>query len=105
MMIAPVIGFGQLALAINRAAEFPAPDDQRVFEQTALLQILNERRGRLVRAPALERKIARQVAVLIPAAMIKLNEAHAAFGQSPRQQTVGGVRARFARLRAVHLED
>src|SRR5215470_811233 len=103
-MIAPVIGLGQLSLAVDRAPEFPAPDDQRVFEQTALLQILNERRGRLIRAPALERKIARQVAVLIPAAVIKLDEAHATFGQASREQTVGGVRAGFARLRAVHLE-
>src|SRR5215475_13366597 len=60
MMIAPVIGLGQLALAINRAPEFPAPDDQRVVEQAALFQILNERRRRLVSPPALERQIAWQ---------------------------------------------
>src|SRR5215510_14126594 len=87
VMIAPIIDLGQLALAIDRAPEFPAPDDQRVFEQTALFQILNERRGRLISASALERKIARQIVVLIPAAVIKLNESHAAFGQASREQT------------------
>src|SRR6266540_3402176 len=91
VMIAPVIGLGQLALAIDRAPEFPAPDDQRVVEHAALLQILNERRRRLIRALALKRQIARQVAVLIPASVIKLNEANSAFGQAAREQTVGGV--------------
>src|SRR5215468_3116433 len=105
VMIATVIGLGELALAIDRAPEFPAPDDQRVVEQAALFQVLNERRGRLIRAPALERQVARQVAVLIPASVIKLNEADAAFGQTSREQTVGGVGAGLARFRAVHLED
>src|SRR5215471_9580106 len=105
VMIAPVIGLGQLALAIDRAPEFPAPDDQRVVEQAALLQILNERRRRLVSPPALKRQVARQVAMLIPASMIKLNEANASFGQAAREQTVGGVRSGLARFGAVHLED
>src|SRR5215510_16061770 len=98
VMIAPVIGLGQLALAIDRAPEFPAPDDQRVVEHASSLQILNERRRRLIRALALKRQIARQVAVLIPASVIKLNEANAAFGQAAREQTVGGVRSWLARF-------
>ena len=49
--------------------------------------------------------IARQVVVMIPAAMIELNEADAALGQPPREQAVGGKRAGLARLRPVHLED
>src|SRR5260370_22919877 len=32
MVIAPVIGLRELALAVDGAAEFPAPDDQRVIE-------------------------------------------------------------------------
>ena len=105
MMIAAVVRVGQLALAEHRAAELAAPDDQRVVEQAALLQIGDERRRRLIRALALQREIARQIVVLIPAAMIELDEAHVALGEPPRQQAVGGVRARLARLRAVHLED
>src|SRR5689334_7109214 len=101
VMIAPVIGLGQLALAINRATEFPAPDDQRVVQQPALLQIMNERRSRLIGAPALESQIARQVVVLIPAAMIKLNETNAALGPPARQQAVGGVSSGLARFGTV----
>ena len=39
MMIAAVVGVGQLALAVDRAAELAAPDDQRVVEQAALLEV------------------------------------------------------------------
>ena len=48
MMIAAVVVCRQLALAIDRAAELAAPDDQRVVQQAALLQILNQRRRRLI---------------------------------------------------------
>ena len=36
MMVAPVIFLRELALAVNRAAKFTAPDDERVVEQAAL---------------------------------------------------------------------
>ena len=38
----------ELALAVDRAAELAAPDDQRVIEQAALLQVLDQRGARLV---------------------------------------------------------
>ena len=53
MMIAAVIVFGELALAINRAPELAAPDHQRVVEQPALLQILDQRRAGWSVSPAL----------------------------------------------------
>ena len=37
MMVAAVVGRRELALAVDRAAEFAAPDDQRVVQQAALL--------------------------------------------------------------------
>ena len=46
MMIAPVIVRSQFALAVDRAPKFAAPDDQRVVQQPALFQILNQRRAR-----------------------------------------------------------
>ena len=46
----------------------------------------------------------RQVAVLVPAAVVELDEAHAALGQPPRQQAVGGEGAGLARVGAVQLE-
>ena len=45
MMVAAVVLRRQLALAVDRAAELAAPDDQRVVEQPALLQILDQRRA------------------------------------------------------------
>ena len=38
MMVAAVVVGGQLALAVDGAAEFAAPHDQRVVEQPALLR-------------------------------------------------------------------
>src|SRR5262245_2616263 len=104
-MVAPVIGLGQLALAIDRATEFPAPDDKCIVKHAALFQILNERRRRLISAPALKRQVTRQVAVLIPSAVIELDEANSAFGKTAREQTVGGVCSGLARFGAVQLED
>ena len=105
MMIAPVVHVGQLALAEDRPPELSTPHDQRVVEQAALLQVRDERRRRLIRALALQRQIARQILVLIPAAVIELDEADVALRQPPRQQTVGRVGARLPRFRTVHLED
>ena len=53
MMVAAVVVRGQLALAVDRAAELAAPDDERVVEQAALLQVLDQRGGGLVGVAAL----------------------------------------------------
>ena len=52
MMVAAVAA----ALHHRRAAELAAPDHQRVLEQAALLQILDQRRGSLVRVVAVLRE-------------------------------------------------
>src|SRR5262245_58733504 len=48
VMIAAVIGRGEMSLAVNGAAEFPAPDDERVVEHPALFEIGDQRGGRLI---------------------------------------------------------
>ena len=53
MMVPPVILLGQLALAVNRAAKFTAPDDKGVVQQAALPEFLDERSGGLVGVVAL----------------------------------------------------
>ena len=53
-MIAAVVVCGQLSLAVHGPAEFPAPDHQRVVQQAALLQILNQRRRGLIRLPGID---------------------------------------------------
>ena len=42
-----------------------------------------------------------KIVVLVPAAMEKLDEAHAAFRQAARHHAIGGKRARFARVGTV----
>jgi len=43
MVVAAVIVLGEMALAVDGAPEFAAPDDERVVEKPALLEIGNER--------------------------------------------------------------
>src|SRR5690349_11139763 len=43
--------------------------------------------------------------MLVPAAVKKLDEAHAALGEAPRQQTIGGECAGLASVRTIELES
>src|ERR1051326_4062334 len=73
MMVAAIIFLGELALAINGAAKFTAPNDQRVLEQATLLEVLDEAVAALVNVLALGGQVARQVAMLVPPAMKDLH--------------------------------
>ena len=104
-MMITAVGLGsQLPLAVNRTAELASPDDQRLVEQSALLQISYERGTSLIDAAALQMKFRGQVVVLIPAAMIKLDEPHAPLDQPPRQQTVRRKRSGATSVLAVQLK-
>src|SRR5262249_33925221 len=48
MVVAAVIRRRELALAVHGSAKFTAPDDERVVEQAALLEVLDKRRGWLI---------------------------------------------------------
>src|SRR4051794_12621608 len=104
MVIAAVVGGCQMTLAINSAPEFPAPDHQRVIEQPALFEIGNESSRGLIGAFALQRQVTRKVVVLIPAAMVELDEAHATLGETPCHQAIGCVCTGFARILAIQSE-
>src|SRR5262249_8071343 len=99
-MIAAVVGRVERALRIRSAAELAAPDDKRVVQHSTLFQIENQRGGRLVGLSALSANTFRQAGVMVPTLLVKLNESHAAFGQSPGEQAVGcecaGLAAVFA---------
>ena len=105
MVVAAVIVRGQCALAIDGPAEFAAPDDQRVVEQAALLEVRDEGGRRLIGIAALAGDLRGQVRMLVPAAVEELDEAHAPFGQPARQQAVGGEGPGLARVGAVQVED
>src|SRR5262249_48842398 len=94
MMVAAVVLARERALAVDRAAELAAPDHQRLVEQPALLEVGDQAVAGVIDIAALERQIARHIAVLIPAAMEDLHEATAALDQPPREQTTRGKAAR-----------
>src|SRR5580704_17962184 len=89
------------ALRVRRPAEFAAPDNQSVIEHAALLQIENQRRRRLIGIARENRELLGEPGVMIPAAVIELNESHVALRQTPGQQTVGGKGSGFAGILAV----
>ncbi len=105
MMIPAVVGVRERSLRVHRAAEFAAPDDERVFEESPLLEILNERCRGLIGVSALLRDFFGEVRVLVPAHVIELNEADVLFGHAPGQQTVSGIAAGLVNVRAIHVQD
>src|SRR5438477_7003289 len=86
------------------ASEFPTPHDQSVFQHAALLQVSDEGCGRPVNFLSFESDTCLHRAMMIPVAMIELNEAHAPFNQTSRQQAVGSERT-IARLGAVRFQN
>src|SRR5580658_8559672 len=53
VMIAPVVVLLNFPLAVNRAAKFPAPNDQRILQQPALFEVQHQRGAGLVGIGAL----------------------------------------------------
>ena len=104
-MVAAVIVCGQLTLAIDGAAELAPQTTSVSSSKPALLQVLDQGRTGLIDVLALPADLLRQAAVLVPAAMHELHEAHTALGHSPGEQTVRGKAAVGAGLvNAVHVE-
>ena len=104
MVVVPIVVVRQCALSIDGAAELAGPDHERFVEHAALLQIGDQCGGRLIRFAAQNGDLLRQFTVLIPAAVIELDESHATLGQPPREQTVAGESSRLAYLGAVEIE-
>ena len=105
MVAAGVVGVARVAdLAHRGAAEFAAPDYQRVLQQSALLQVLDQRRGRLVGHIAMRLELAIEIGVVVPTGVVQHHEAHAAFHHAARQQAVGGELFRGVLIHAVHGE-
>ena len=105
MVIAAKVVRGHRALAVVRTAEFAAPDDEGVVEHTAGLEVGDERGGGLIGLLTLAFDTAGEAAVVVPVLMIQLDEFHAAFGEPPGEETVGGEGAGFARVGAVRIDD
>ena len=73
------------------AAKFTAPHDERVFEQAARFQILEQGGDRLIGLRTQLGQVAADIAVVIPAAHRHLHKAHAGLAEFARKQTGAGV--------------
>src|SRR5678815_4091526 len=87
-MVPAVVVRREGPLAIDRAAEFTSPDNQRVVEEATLFEVSHECRARLVGVFGLADDLRRQLDVLVPAAMEELDEANASLGHSPGEEAV-----------------
>src|SRR5258706_1782796 len=78
-----------IALRHGSATKFTSPNDQRIFQHAAGLEVLQQSSGAPVNQTGRSGDSIFDAAMVVPAAMVKLDEAHAAFRQPPPQQTVG----------------
>ena len=83
VVIAPVGALGH-----RQSAELAAEHHERVFEQPALLQVVDQGRSRLVGLLALLADSVGQSTVLVPTLVIQLDEANPSLRQSTCQQAI-----------------
>ena len=88
-------------MRVDRPAEFPAPDDERLVEQAALLEVLDQTPAGLIDILALAGHPTRNVGVMVPVVVIDLNEPYSAFDHPPGLQGGVGEGSGFAGLFAV----
>ena len=88
----PMIAAGAaLALKHRSPAEFTTPNDERIVQHTALLQVGDQRPRWLVGQAAASIHVLDKAAVVVPASMVKMDEPHIAFGQTAGKKTVRRV--------------
>ena len=104
VVVAAVVVRRQLPLRVASSAELAAPDDQRVLQETAALEVEHQGCGGAVGLLALLPDRSRQVAMLVPALVVELDEAHVALEESAGEQAVGGVGPGGARVLSVQGE-
>ena len=92
-----------VALRHRRAAKLRAEDDERVVEHAAAGEILDERCGTAIDLSGRALHVVLHAAVMVPVAVIELDESHAPLGEPPGEQAVGGERA-VAPFRAVEVK-
>src|SRR5207302_11159581 len=80
MMVAAIVVFREATLAVNGAAEFAAPEYERVVEESAALQIGDEGVGGAIRRGGEFWQVTDGIGMYIPTALIDLRESDTAFG-------------------------
>src|SRR5262245_2618759 len=89
-MVASEVLLAEFTLAVAGAAEFPTPDDERVVEESAALEVRQEGSAGLIRHLRLGSDAIRKAAVMIPVAMNQLNEPDPAFHEASCQEAIIG---------------
>ena len=92
------------ALRHRGSAEFSAEDDQGIVEHTSLFEIADEGGGGAIDFAYFRFDVAFQVPMVVPVAVVELDEAHASFGETSSEQAVAGERA-VTRSGAVGFHD
>jgi hypothetical protein len=78
-----------VALSHRGPSKLSPPDHQSFVEHAALFQVFDERCGSLIDLGGGPSDVLLDNPVVIPVAMVELDEAHAALGQPPRQEAIG----------------
>ena len=101
VVVATVFVRGQPALAVHRAPEFAAPDDQRVVQHASLFEVLQQARGGLIGFHGALGHTGDQASMMVPIAVVQLNEPHSTFGEAAGQQAVRRERSRLLHIRPI----
>lgn len=105
VVIASVVGLGEGALRIDGASEFTTPNNQGIIEQPPLFEVAKEAGRRLVGVVTLAFDGLGEAAMVIPAHVEELDEAHVAFAETTSQKAIRGIRAGAFYVWSVKVED
>ena len=104
MMIAPLRpAEGGIGFDHRGATELAAPDDEGFIEQPALFEVLDEGGGGLVGGAAIAFEIADDIGMGVPALVVDVDEANAAFDHPSGEET-GAGEVGFGGIAAVEVE-
>jgi hypothetical protein len=82
VVVPTVVVSRQSALRIDGSPELPSPDDERIFKEPALFEIIDQGFGRLVGIAALKFDRVGQTSVVVPPHVKQLDESYVSLGQS-----------------------
>ena len=105
VVVATVVILRESALAVDGPPEFSAPDDERIVEHPALLEVFDEGVAGLVDVLALARHTPADVGVVVPVIVVNLDEAYAALNEAAGHEYAVGEAPAFTGLFAVELKD
>ena len=104
VVVAAVVVFGEVALGVDGAAEFASPNDEGVFQETALFEVHDEGGAGAFAVVDLAFDEFGEVVVLVPAAVEDLDDACAALDEAAGEDGALGEAALAVDVVAIHVE-